>query len=703
TAVTVLADWLLPRVLDGESAALAIGLWAENSPEWIIADLALWHCSERHRGSIAAVPLPGFFSAGQLAHVQRSTAMRWLLLAEDCDSSLPVVASWATPIAGLRLARLADPTDAVAPSWAADTVKISFTSGTSGQPKGVCLPAALLDEVIGALARRIQSGLSLQTLAPHLNLLPLSTLLENLAGVGVPLLLGRPVIALPGAALGLQGSSGLDPAQLLQALHQHQPGSLILLPQLLQVLVQMRLQGLPLPESLRFLAVGGGVTSAQLLAQAEKLGLPVYQGYGLSECASVVSLNAPAANRCGSVGQPLDHVQVRVVDGRIEVRTAVPTHYLGDAPGAGPQWLDTGDLGEFDAAGFLHVSGRAKHLLISSFGRNIAPEWVESELALCPAVAQAIVIGDARPWCAALIVPRPGQAEALPAQLAELNARLPDYARIQQFRLVRPFSPADGTLTDNGRLRRDVIAAREAAQINDIYASTTHAQEAPMSFFQRLQAETARERDYLLASPLIRRCLDGDSFTLEEYIAFLSQAYHHVRHTVPLLMAAGSRLPPEQERYREAIAEYIEEEIGHQEWILNDIRACGADAEQVRHSQPAFATELMVSYAYDGISRGNPMCFFGMVFVLEGTSINLATAAAQIIQQRLGLPDRAFSYLRSHGSLDIKHMQFFEKLMDSVQSADDQAAIIHAARRFYVLYANIFRDIGVSARLQEAA
>lgn len=224
-----------------------------------------------------------------------------------------------------------------------------------------------------------------------------------------------------------------------------------------------------------------------------------------------------------------------------------------------------------------------------------------------------------------------------------------------------------------------------------------------MPFFERLQAQTSAERDYLLSSPLIRRCLDGGSFSLAEYIAFLTEAYHHVSHTVPLLMAAGSRLPASQEHFREAIAEYIEEEIGHQEWILNDIRACGADAEAVRHGQPSMATELMVAYAYDSIARGNPLAFFGMVYVLEGTSVNLATAAAQIVQQRLGLPDRAFSYLRSHGSLDIKHMQFFEQLMNRVESPTDQAAILHAAKRFFVLYANIFRGIEGAAALPEAA
>jgi pyrroloquinoline quinone (PQQ) biosynthesis protein C len=214
-----------------------------------------------------------------------------------------------------------------------------------------------------------------------------------------------------------------------------------------------------------------------------------------------------------------------------------------------------------------------------------------------------------------------------------------------------------------------------------------------MNFFDRLQAETAAERNYLLSAPIIQRCIGLGQFSLQEYIAFLTEAYHHVKHTVPLLMAVGSRLPAEKENYREAIAEYIEEELGHQEWILNDLAACGVDKDTVRHGCPNAATELMVAYAYDTVMRNNPMAFFGMVLVLEGTSINLATQAADIIQQHLGLPNKAFSYLRSHGSLDLEHMVFFEKLMNGLTEQKDRDDIVHAAKMFFILYGNIFRSI----------
>jgi len=215
-----------------------------------------------------------------------------------------------------------------------------------------------------------------------------------------------------------------------------------------------------------------------------------------------------------------------------------------------------------------------------------------------------------------------------------------------------------------------------------------------MAFYDELIAATENERNDLLAIPFIRMGAGGE-LSLESYLAFLGQAYHHVKHTVPLLMATGGRLPERLEWLREAIGEYIEEEMGHQEWILNDIEACGADKEAVRHATPMSATELMVAYAYDTIHRNNPAGFFGMVLVLEGTSVALATNAAGNIEQSLGLPKTAFSYLNSHGSLDVGHVDFYEKLMNKLDEEADKQAVIHCAKMFYKLYGDIFRSLPV--------
>lgn len=213
-----------------------------------------------------------------------------------------------------------------------------------------------------------------------------------------------------------------------------------------------------------------------------------------------------------------------------------------------------------------------------------------------------------------------------------------------------------------------------------------------MGFFDTLCQETAADRLTLFQAPIFDKAMQGD-ITLADYIAFLTQAYHHVKHTIPLLMAVGSQLPEQYEWLREAVAEYIEEELGHQEWILNDIAACGADKELVRSSRPHNTTELMVAYAYDTVFRVNPLGFFGMVHVLEGTSIATADNAASAIQKALSLPDKAFSYLRSHGALDQEHVKFFQGLMDRIDEPSAKQQIVHSARMFYRLYGDIFRSL----------
>jgi len=209
--------------------------------------------------------------------------------------------------------------------------------------------------------------------------------------------------------------------------------------------------------------------------------------------------------------------------------------------------------------------------------------------------------------------------------------------------------------------------------------------------FETLCLETQIQQQELTGVPIITKALSGD-ISLEQYIAFLTEAYHHVKHTVPLLMLTGSKISHEDEWLRTHMAEYIEEEIGHEKWILNDIQACGGDKLKVEQSEPSFATELMVAYAYDSINRINPLCFLGMVHVLEGTSVQLATNAANSIKKSLNLPQNAFSYLISHGDLDQDHQKFFEDIVNRLDS-QQLAIVIKACKRFYPLYADIFRGL----------
>jgi pyrroloquinoline quinone (PQQ) biosynthesis protein C len=219
-----------------------------------------------------------------------------------------------------------------------------------------------------------------------------------------------------------------------------------------------------------------------------------------------------------------------------------------------------------------------------------------------------------------------------------------------------------------------------------------------MTFHEQLARVTAPDREFLLSAPVIRRALAGD-VTRELYVAFLTQAYHHVRHTVPLLMAVGARVPDRHAWLRDAILHYLEEETGHDEWILNDIERAGGDRAAAAASEPAVATEAMVAYAYDTVTRRNPLGFFGMVHVLEGTSVALALNAAGRIQQALQLPSNAFTYLKSHGELDKEHINDLAGILERFTEDDDRQAVVRCARGIYWLYGQMFRGLDTAVPL----
>lgn len=223
-----------------------------------------------------------------------------------------------------------------------------------------------------------------------------------------------------------------------------------------------------------------------------------------------------------------------------------------------------------------------------------------------------------------------------------------------------------------------------------------------MSFYETLVQATERERQALYSVPQLVSALRGE-ISVATYRAYLTQAYHHVKHTVRFLMAMGVRLPEEKKWLHNAIAEYIEEEVGHEEWILNDIAVAGGDREAARRSRPHLETEVLVAYNYDYINRRNPVGFLGMVFMLESTSIQLATQGANTLQHSLDLPATAFTYLNSHGTLDISHMEFFKQLVNQITDPADQSAIIEVARNTFRLFANVLGSIPVLEEVKHAA
>lgn len=223
-----------------------------------------------------------------------------------------------------------------------------------------------------------------------------------------------------------------------------------------------------------------------------------------------------------------------------------------------------------------------------------------------------------------------------------------------------------------------------------------------MNFYEQLTQQTQNAREELYNVPQLIDGLGGN-ISRETYIAYLTEAYHHVSHTVPFLMTMGSRIPQSKKWMHKAIIEYQEEEVGHEEWILNDIEAAGGNRESARHSTPNLETQLLIAYNYDYMTRKNPVGFFGMVFMLESTSTQIANKGADAVKEKLGLPKKAFSYLISHGELDISHMKFFEETVNQITDPEDQQAIVEVAQNTFRLFANVLRSIPHEGTLQHAA
>jgi len=418
-----------------------LAIYANNSADWAILDLAA------SAAGIVVVPIPLFFSASQTEHLITNSGIQMIFA--DRAGPLPARTQVASQTLKGNYLRVADSAHSAGASYS----KVTYTSGSTGQPKGACLRSETMMSIVTSLS----DALLPSQLRRHLALLPFATLLENVAGIYLPLWMGRAVVIDDPANLGLSSNHEFDPVRFAEQVARHQIESVILLPQMLKLLLEAdvteHLSGM------KFMAVGGGKVAPDLLWRAQELALPVFEGYGLTECGSCVALNTPSANAIGSVGKPLPHAQVRIgANGEVFVTGAAMEGYLQDAPA--PSEVSTGDAGFIDAEGFLHITGRIKNVIVSSFGRNISPEWVESFFLADPRIQQLAVFGEAQPHLSAVFVVDNSLEDRNLAELVQnINADLPDYARIISWtRTDCPFSVANGRLTQNGKIRREVIA-----------------------------------------------------------------------------------------------------------------------------------------------------------------------------------------------------------------------------------------------------
>jgi long-subunit acyl-CoA synthetase (AMP-forming) len=445
-----------------------LAIWGMNSIDWVLIDLAA------KKAGITVIPIPLFFSAQQILHLLTDSAVDTIFMADvnltlsayhlDCVAQNH---TWLHSlneqgcIQQLLNAEQASGTfirlNVTAPTTMDSAVpaKITYTSGSTGTPKGVCLA----EDTIQSITESLSSALQSSELGRHLCLIPFATLLENIAGIYVALNMGRSIVVGNVSHFGLVSNHEFKVENFAATVQQYQIQSVILLPQMLKAMVEYIQQfGAQAFASLKFIAVGGGKVSTDLLLQSQQLNLPVYEGYGLSECASVVSLNLPNARKIGSVGKPLPHVDVQIADnGEVVVRGNAMQGYLNEV--AVDPLIHTGDAGFFDKDGYLFITGRIKQIIVSSFGRNISPEWVESNGSSEPEINQIAIFGEAQPYLSAVIYAKDNVSDGMLAQaIQKANERMPDYAQIKQwYRSSEPFSLNNQMLTDNGKLRRNEI------------------------------------------------------------------------------------------------------------------------------------------------------------------------------------------------------------------------------------------------------
>ncbi len=459
--LTVLIAQISTQILS-QTANQPIAINIDNHPAWVVLDLAALACEA------ALVPLPSFFTDAQLLHAMQNAGVT-AIITDNPDRFQPILGDLIIGQFTFNVANkiLTQFMLAILPAaLPKGTVKITYTSGTTGSPKGVCLGI----DAITKVANNIKDAVGLTRNSQHACILPLSTLLENVAGVYATLLAGGTVHILPSAQVGFSGSA-FESQKLYETLAKTKAHTAILIPELLKALVIQIESGAQALNHLQFVAVGGAHVSIPLLNRAKNLGLPIFEGYGLSESASVVALNTPAANKIGSVGKPLKHIELMFSDKQeVLVKGAQFLGYTHEP--TTNAWLATGDIGYLDDDGFLFINGRKKHIFITSFGRNVSPEWVERELTSQPNIAQACLFGEAKPWNTAVIVAQANASfEQIQQSVNKVNQTLPDYAQIKQFVLANsPFSVSNQQLTPNSRLKRDAIWRDYEQSINALYA-----------------------------------------------------------------------------------------------------------------------------------------------------------------------------------------------------------------------------------------
>ncbi|MGC9272108.1 AMP-binding protein [Acidiphilium sp.] len=458
-------------------AGTHVGLAMGNSAEWIVADLALL------LGDLIEVPVPMAFSAEQAAHLLQHCAIVLTdqpgsaQLATWCahsDQPLPVEVTFNL---GEHDALHAKPLPALAEADADGICKVIHTSGTTSRPKGVRIRRHGLDALLDALWTCADE----HDYRRYLSLVPFSLLIEQVTGLYMPFSSGGAVL-LPPVSMPPIGSPDVRASDRLDLIKHARPSALTLTPAMVEAIAEKggEVAAVPVTDSVRstvvrhvfgqerspFLAAGGAPLDPAILHTLADWGIPVYQGYGLSEKSSVATWNRRGANRIGTVGQPLPHVEIKLSeDGELCLRsTSLFAGYSGADPSScsldEDGWLHTGDLGAIDADGYVSITGRRKTLIITSNGRNISPEWLESRYRSVSGVAEVVVFGDRYQFLSGIFLCR---ADMNPHEIGQAIRVFAEMHLSEIERVVDPILVPDSPearkrlFTVTGRPRRDAV------------------------------------------------------------------------------------------------------------------------------------------------------------------------------------------------------------------------------------------------------
>lgn len=487
------------------------GLLGSNSIAWVAADIALL------AEGIVIVPLYARQRPEELAGILRD-AQPTMLLGESAEQAQALRDAGGPDVRFATLEEaLQESTDGAGGTAVSlspeDPVTIIYTSGTSGEPKGVVLNGRNLEFMLNATSERLDQLMAgpsdvervfhylpfcfagswivmllclLRKSELTLNL-DLSTLVEDLASArphyfqNVPVLLDRVRDGVERAVLRRGGAVAAMWRGAFRATMAAANGDK---PKALDRAALVAARGLLFPSirrkigaDLRSLICGSAPLARETQIFFGMIGIPVMQVYGLTETTAICTMDEPGRIVPGRVGRAIDEVEIRLGD-NAELLVRGPNVFGGywNRPEATEAafvdgWFRTGDQGEVDENGNWRILGRVKSLIVPSSGHNVAPEPLEERIAaLVPGAQQVVLVGNGRPHLA-VIVTGDVSTETVESALKEFNAEVPHYQKILGSIVVaQPFTIESGLITANGKLRRDAIAERLADRIDVLYS-----------------------------------------------------------------------------------------------------------------------------------------------------------------------------------------------------------------------------------------